>query len=81
MKSWFHEATYPKIACVAIAGFIRGTTIWLKILNSPAPSILADCTISIESEACRYCLIKNTVIGAAIAGMISMKSLFVNPIL
>ena len=41
-------ATKQNMVCVAIAGFISGNMIWLKILNSPAPSILADSTTSLE---------------------------------
>lgn len=73
----FQLATKLKMAWVAIAGFIIGSTIRLKIINSLAPSILADCTISIESVGCKYCLMKNTMEGDAIAGKISMDRLLV----
>ena len=70
-------ATKQNIVCVAIAGFIKGSIIWLKILNSPAPSILADSTISLENVALRYILMKNTVIGVAMAGTMSMIRLLI----
>ena len=47
----FQLAANAKIACVAAAGFIIGRTIWLNILNSPAPSILAAWIISFENDA------------------------------
>ena len=44
-------------------------------------AIRADCTISIGSAGIMYCRMKNTVDGAAIAGKISARKLFVMPIL
>ena len=73
----FQLLTKLKIACVAIAGFMIGSAILLKIKNSPAPSIRALCTISMERAGFMYCLMKNTMEGEAIAGRISMLSLFV----
>ena len=72
--------TYVKIACVAIAGFMIGNTMLLNVRNSPAPSMRAEATMSRFSDGSIYCRMKNTVIGAAIAGKISAKRLFVNPI-
>lgn len=77
VKRLFQLDTKLKIACVAIAGFIIGRTMELNIKYSPAPSILADCTISIDKVDCKYCLIKNTIDGEAIAGKINMSRLFV----
>ena len=51
----FHEPTNEKIICTAIAGFMIGSTIWLKVRNSPEPSIRAASTISIGSTLSRYC--------------------------
>ncbi len=54
----FHDATNAKIACVAMAGFISGSTMVLKILNSPAPSIRPASIISIERLPSMYCFMK-----------------------
>ena len=51
----------------------------MKILNSPAPSILAASSISWEKVALRYMRMKKTVKGVARAGMISINSLFIKP--
>ena len=79
-NSWFQLVTNANIACVAIAGFIMGSTIWLKIRNSPAPSIRPDWSISIGRDGIMYCLMKNTVAGAWIEGSISARKLLVIPI-
>ena len=46
----FQLVTKLKIACVAIAGFIIGRTITLKVKNSFEPSIRADSTREGETE-------------------------------
>ena len=78
-KKLFQEPTNAKIACVASAGCIMGRIIWLKVLNSPEPSILAQFTISILRVPKRYCLIKKTVAGLAMAGIIRGRKLLVSP--
>ena len=42
MNRLFQLATKAKIAWVAMAGFMMGSTIWLKVRNSEAPSTRAD---------------------------------------
>lgn len=54
---------------VAIPGDITGSTILWKEYNSPAPSILAASINEGGSTDNTYCLRKNTVPGAAIAGI------------
>ena len=77
----FQLATKLKIAWVASAGFMMGRAILLKIYNSFAPSILAAWIISGDKDGNIYCLMKNTMDGAAILGRISARKLFVIPIL
>ena len=67
------------MSCVAIAGLSIGSISLLKILNSPAPSILADSTSSLEKVACRYIFMKNTVIGDATVGKMTMARLLIRP--
>ena len=67
-----------KIICTASAGFISGSTIWLNILNSCAPSILAASISSIGKTLSMYCLIKKNTIGDAIDGIISGINEFIN---
>ncbi|MNC52802.1 hypothetical protein D3C75_1021710 [compost metagenome] len=81
MNKLFQLATKAKMACVATAGIISGRMIRLKVLNSPEPSTRAASTISIDSVASRYWRMKNTTAGAAIAGRISGRKLFVQCIL
>ena len=42
----FQLATKEKIACTASAGFMMGSTIWLNVRNSLAPSMREDSTIA-----------------------------------
>ena len=51
----FQFATNVKIACTAMAGFIRGSTMTLKIRNSPAPSIRAASTSDRDRTESMYC--------------------------
>ena len=73
----FQVVEKTKIACVPMAGLRRGRMIWLKILNSPAPSILADSTISFEKVDFRYKRMNRMVTGEAMAGKISIESLLI----
>ena len=67
----FHDVMKAKIACVAIAGFIKGNAILLNVENSPEPSILAASISEGGITESTYCLKKNTVPGEAIAGIIN----------
>ena len=78
---WFQLVTKVNIACVAIAGFMMGRPILLKVANSLEPSIRAESRISIGKEASMNCLMKNTQLGEAIEGRMSARKLFVIPIL
>ena len=60
----------PPIAMVATPGTMIGNTILWKMVISIAPSILAASSSDMGSTDSRYCFKKNTVPGAAIAGMI-----------
>lgn len=59
------------IPMVATAGDNTGITMRWKEYSSLAPSILAASMRDFDRDASVYCFRKNTVPGAAIAGMIS----------
>ena len=80
IKRLFQENTNVKIAWVAIAGFIIGRMILLKVLNSPDPSILAEFTMSNERLANKYWRMKKTIAGVAIEGIIKGQNVFTQPI-
>ena len=67
-----------KIACTAIAGFIIGIAIEMKVLNSPQPSIREASTISSGNDDFMYDLMKYTTPGAAIEGIIRGQYVFVS---
>ena len=81
VNSWFQEPTKMKIACVAIAGIIRGIAIVLNVRNSPLPSIRAASTISSGRPPSINCLMKNTTEGEAAAGRINGQKVLIRPIL
>ena len=70
-RKLFHEPMKVKIPIVAIAGLNIGKTKRWNMYVSPAPSIRPDSRMDIGIVVIRNCLKKNTVNGAAIAGMIS----------
>ena len=57
VKQLFQELTKVKIACTAIAGFIRGRAMELNVRNSPEPSILAASIRERGSVDSMYCFI------------------------
>ncbi len=59
----------------AIAGFIRGKHIWKKVLNSPAPSILAESISSSGILVCMYVLSIMTFMVDTMMGRISTRRL------
>ncbi len=48
----FQEPTKVKMACTAMAGFMMGSTMRLKVLNSMEPSIRAASIRSLGREDC-----------------------------
>ncbi len=56
-----------KIASAPTPGFIMGKTIWLKVLSSPAPSILAASSIS-PGMLSANCFMRNTPNGQPTIG-------------
>ena len=59
-----------KIANAPIPGLMIGNAIFINVLTSPQPSILADSSNSV-GIACENCLIKNTPNGQPTAGRIN----------
>ena len=76
-KRLFQLETKQKMAWVAMAGFMMGSAMRLKVLNSPEPSIRAESSSSRGKEDSMNCRMKNTVAGAAMEGRISARKLLV----